>query len=65
MRISKMNVLLCLADRKMTMKQLAEKIRMKPQNISNILSRGTCLPVTAARIADGLGVTVAEIIEEG
>ena len=40
-----------------------EKIRMKPQNISNILSRGTCLPVTAARIADGLGVAVTDIME--
>ena len=33
-------------------------------NLSTILSRGTCSPKNACRIADALGVEVSEIIKE-
>ena len=64
MRISKQQIQFFMAEKRLTLKKLAEKIEMMPQNLSGILTRGSCQPVTAARIADGLGVTVAEIVKE-
>lgn len=64
MKISKQRIQLYLAEQNLTAKALAEKIGMMPQNLSGILSRGACQPVTAARIANGLGVSVAEIMKE-
>ena len=65
MKISKQAVLYLLAERRETMKSLAENIGMKPQNLSLVLNRGSCNPITAAKIAAGLGVHVSEIIKEG
>lgn len=62
MRISKHQVMVHMAIKGLRIKGLAEKIKMHPQNLSSILSRGSCQPVTAARIADGLGVDVADIV---
>lgn len=64
MRISKRLIQFYMAERKLTVKDLAATCDMKPQNLSNIISRGNCKPITAGRIADGLGVTVMDIIEE-
>ena len=64
MKISKQVILFILASQRRTMKSLAEGIGMKPQNLSMILNRGSCNPVTAARIADGLGVNIQEITTE-
>lgn len=64
MKISKQVILFILASQRRTMKSLAEVIGMKPQNLSMILNRGSCNPVTAARIADGLGVNIQEITKE-
>ena len=65
MRISKRKIQFLMAEQNLTAKKLAEKIGMMPQNFSGILSRGSCQPVTAARIADALGVSVRKIAEEG
>lgn len=64
MKISKQTILYILAEQRKTMKSLAENIGMKPQNLSMILNRGSCNPITAARIAAGLGVGVQEITKE-
>lgn len=64
MQISKQAIQFLMAEQKLTAKKLAEKIGMMPQNLSGILSRGSCQPVTAARIAEGLGVPVSEIVKE-
>lgn len=64
MKISKQRIQFYMAEQRLTTKKLAEKIGMMPQNLSGILSRGSCQPVTAARIADGLGVDVADIVEK-
>lgn len=45
-------------------RRLAQRIGCSAQNLSVILSRGTCKPVTAGKIARALGVDVAEIMEE-
>lgn len=64
MQISKQAIQFLMAEQKLTAKKLAEKIGMMPQNLSGILSRGSCQPLTAARIAEGLGVPVSEIVKE-
>ena len=53
-----------LAELGWTKKQLAAVCGISAQNISTILRRGTCTPVTAGKLAAGLGVPVAEIIRE-
>ena len=64
MQISKQRVQALMVEQKLTAKNLAQKIGMMPQNFSGILSRGSCRPITAARIAEGLGVSVSEIVKE-
>lgn len=64
MRVNKRSIQFYMAEKKLTIKSLAERIGMAPQNLSNIISRGACKPITAGRIAEGLGVTVMDIIEE-
>lgn len=61
MRIDSQRVYLCLAERSMTQKQLAELCGVPRTNISTILGRGTCTAATLGKIARGLGVPVEEI----
>jgi DNA-binding XRE family transcriptional regulator len=49
----------------MTKAALAGKCGVSRQNVSTIIRRGTCEPKTADKLANGLGVTVADIIEKG
>lgn len=51
-----------LAELGWTKKQLAAVCGISAQNISTVLRRGTCTPVTAGKLAAGLGVSVADII---
>ena len=53
-----------LAERGLTKAAYAESCGISRQNISTIIRRGTCEPKTAGKLAAGLGVPVAEIIEE-
>ncbi len=53
-----------LAERGMTKAGLSEKCGISRQNISTIIRRGTCEPRTAGKLALGLGVSVAELIED-
>lgn len=50
-----------LANRHLTVTALSERASMNPSNVSRILSRGTCFPSTAAKLADALGVSVQQI----
>lgn len=64
MKINTNEVMLILAERMMTRTELAELCGISRQNVSTILTRGTCTPRTAGKIAKGLGVHVAEITKE-
>lgn len=64
MKVDKNKVEIALAVRGMTKKALAEQSGITRQGISAILKRGTCEPKTAGKLAAGLGVAVAEIIEK-
>lgn len=64
MRIDSIKIKLLLAEREMTQSDLAEKCGLARQNISITLSRGTCSPAKAAKLAAALGVPAQEIIKE-
>lgn len=64
MKINAHKIKLILAEMDMTRTDLAAKCGISRQNISTILTRGTCAPKTAGRLAKGLGVPLAEIVEE-
>ena len=52
-----------LAERGLTKAAYAKRCGISRQSISTIVRRGTCEPKTAGKLAAGLGVPVAEIIE--
>lgn len=63
MNIDAMKVKLLLADKAMTQSSLAVACGTKRQNMSMILSRERCSPVTAGKIARALGVNVRDILK--
>ena len=64
MTISATKINLLKAEQRLTNSALAERSGISRQNISTILLRGTCNPITAGKLARGLGVSVADIIRE-
>lgn len=64
MKINLRNLELFLAQNQMTASELSERSGVCKQSISIIRYRGTCQPVTLAKIAKGLGVDPADLIEE-
>ena len=64
LKISKQKVLLILAERGMNIGDLAEHAGYKRNNLSILLSRGTCLPTSAGRLANALDVNVRDILED-
>lgn len=63
MKISATHIETILAERRMTKAALADNCGVSRQNISTIIRRGTCEPRTAGKLAAGLGVDVADILE--
>ncbi len=57
-------ILTALAEQQMTVTTLAKRSGVSRQNISTILRRGTCRPVTAGKLAGALGLDVAEVVKE-
>lgn len=45
-------------------RQLAFRIGCSAQNLSVILNRGSCMPITAGKIAQALGVPVESIVQK-
>lgn len=64
MTISTPKVELLQAEQGLTNAVLAERSGISRQSVSTILRRGTCSPVNAGKLARGLGVSVADIIEK-
>lgn len=63
MKLSKDKIMLLLARRQMTQKDLAEKADLSRSNLSAIVNGKNCRWVTALRIADTLGVELDDIVE--
>ncbi len=64
MEISKRQIKIYMAMNGLQVKELAAKMGMQGNNLSTVLTRGTCRPETANRIAQALGVTVMDIVKE-
>lgn len=65
MNISATQIELLKAERGWTNVTLAERCGISRQSISTVVRRGTCSPITAGKLARGLGVPVTDIIKEG
>ena len=63
MNIDTMKAEIVLAEKGMTKGELSAKSGISRQNLSAILKRGVCTPKTAGKLAAGLGVPVADIME--
>lgn len=64
MEISKKAIEMILADQQLDKSKLSEKIGCNRSWLSQVISRESCRPATAGRIARGLGVPVSEILKE-
>ncbi len=64
MEISKRKIKVLMAMQGLTTKALAEKMGMQGNNLSTILTRETCRPETAGKLASALGVDIREILKE-
>ena len=64
MKISKRKIELIMAQKFASVSELAKLSGVSRQNISTVVRRGTCRPLTAAKLARALGVDPADIIEE-
>lgn len=64
MKINVAKIKLILADRKMTLGEFADLSGISRQAICAIFKRGTCTIKTAGKLADGLEISVTEIVEE-
>ena len=64
MKIDSIKIKLILAEREMTRTELATLCGISRQNVSTVLTRGTCEPKTAGKIAKALGVDAREIVKE-
>lgn len=54
-----------MAEKRLTSTALAKLCGMSRQNMSTIMTRGTCSHINAALIADALHMSVDEIWKEG
>ncbi len=63
MRIDTRKIETILADRNMSKTAYAAAAGVSRQSISTILTRGTCEPKTAGKLAHGLGISVSEIAD--
>lgn len=64
MTINTQRIETMLAERGLTKVAYAASCGISRQSISTIIRRGTCEPKTVGKLAQGLGVPVAEIIRE-
>lgn len=64
MRIDSIKIKLLMAEQEINQSVLAERCGIARQNISTMLSRGTCSIVKVGKIAKILGVDASEIIKE-
>ncbi len=62
MQISKQKIELLQARKRLSGTVFAERAGLSRQSLSTMKRRGTCSPISAAKLATGLGVDVSEIL---
>lgn len=63
MKINKGMLMVSMARAQLCRSEVAGKAGLSVNTLSGALSRGSCKPATAGKIAQALGVDVTEIIE--
>ena len=63
MNVNGMKIEVLLAKAGITKTELANRCGVSRQNISTIVKRGTCEPLTLGKLAAGLCVSVSELTE--
>lgn len=63
MKIDKGKLIVSMARAQLCRSEVAERAGLSVNTLSGALSRGSCKPATAGKIAKALGVDVTEIIE--
>ncbi len=63
MKLDCLRIEMALAEKGLSKSQYAERCKISRQNLSTILRRGSCEPATAGKLANGLGVSVSEIMK--
>ena len=64
MKLNTWKIKLLLAEREMSLSNLAIKIGVSRQQVSDLLKRETCTLKTLGRIAKALDVPVVEIVND-
>lgn len=64
MDLNKRKIETLLAERGWSKSDYARRCNISRQNLSTILRRGSCEPITVGKLARGLGVSVSEITLE-
>ncbi len=64
MKINSKKLEIMCAELEITKTELSKRTGISRQNLSTIIGRGTCLPITAAKLAKGLNVDLSEILAE-
>lgn len=64
MKLDILKIEIFLAENGLSKSEYAKRCNISRQNISTILRRGSCEPVTAGKLAKGLGIPVGEITAE-
>ena len=64
MNVDRRKIEIFLAENGLSKSEFAKRCNISRQNVSTILKRGSCEPITAGKLARGLGVPVSEIVTE-
>ena len=64
MKLNVNKIKLVLAEKGMLLQELAAQSGISRQSVSAVMARGTCSIVTAGKLAEGLGLSVTEIVRE-
>lgn len=64
MKLNIHKIKLIMAERGLSVSAYSALCGISRQNVSTIMTRGTCEPRTAGKLAKGLGVSVCEIVKE-
>ena len=63
MRVNAKYIKIKMAEQGLTRDRLAEKSNLNPSTITRTVKHGVCAPKTAGKLAQALGVPVAEVAE--
>ena len=64
MKLNSAKIEVLLAEQGLSKAEYANRCKISRQSVSTILRRGSCEPVTAGKLASGLGVPVSDITKE-